>query len=290
MRLVAFMESDGPGIGVVDGDEIAVAARGDAAALMQAVVAGGAEALASLRAGLTDAPRLGLGDVVLLAPITRPNAPILCVGKNYHAHAKEFFGSGFDSTARDEIPQAPVIFAKTASCIVGPGVGVRASLDPTGSVDYEGELAVIIGKPAHRVARDRAMDVIFGYTIFNDVTSRELQKRHNQWLIGKSLDSFGPLGPWIVTADELGDVTRCELVTRINGEERQRAPVSDLIFDIPSLIETLSATMTLQPGDIIATGTPAGVGIGFKPPRYLSAGDVMEVSITGIGTLTNPVV
>lgn len=290
MRLAAFTDKDGQGIGVMDGDEIAVAARGDAAALMQAVVAGRAEALERLRSGMADAPRLGMEKVTLLAPIARPNAPILCVGKNYHAHAREFFSSGFDSTARDEIPQAPVIFAKTASCIVGPGAAVRATLDPTQSVDYEGELAVVIGTRAHQVTKDDAMSVIFGYTVFNDVTSRELQKRHNQWLIGKSVDTFGTMGPWIVTADALGDVTACTLVTRISGEERQRAPVSDLIFDIPTLIETLSATMTLQPGDIIATGTPAGVGIGFKPPRYLSAGDVMEVSITGIGTLTNPVV
>jgi 2-keto-4-pentenoate hydratase/2-oxohepta-3-ene-1,7-dioic acid hydratase in catechol pathway len=132
--------------------------------------------------------------------------------------------------------------------------------------------------------------VVFGYTICNDVTSRELQRRHNQWLIGKSLDSFGPLGPWIVTADELGDITQQELVTTVNGEVRQKAVVRDLIFDIPTLIETLSATMTLQPGDVIATGTPAGVGIGFDPPRYLAPGDKVSVSISGIGVLENPVV
>lgn len=290
MRLVAFTDKDGPALGVLNGEEIAVTGRGDAATMLQALIAGGQGALEACRNALDHAPRVLLRDVQVNAPITRAGAPILCVGKNYRAHAREFFGSGFDSTAREEIPEAPVIFAKTASCIIGPGDGVKASLDPTASVDYEGELAVVIGRKAHQVPKAQALDVIFGYTIFNDVTSRELQKRHNQWLIGKSVDSFGPLGPWIVTADELGDVTQQELVTLINGEERQRAPISDLIFDIPTLIETLSATMTLHPGDIIATGTPAGVGIGFKPPRYLTAGDVMEVTISGMGTLRNPVI
>jgi 2-keto-4-pentenoate hydratase/2-oxohepta-3-ene-1,7-dioic acid hydratase in catechol pathway len=130
---------------------------------------------------------------------------------------------------------------------------------------------------------------VFGYVIINDVTSRELQRRHGQWTIGKGLDTFCPMGPWLVSADEAGDPSAMELVTEINGEVRQKASVSDLIFDIPTLIETMSRTMTLRAGDIIATGTAAGVGIGFKPPKYLKAGDEMRVSITGLGTLENPV-
>nr|WP_322896115.1 MULTISPECIES: fumarylacetoacetate hydrolase family protein [unclassified Yoonia] len=234
--------------------------------------------------------KVRLSEVTLLPPVPDHRGAVLCVGKNYYAHAKEFFGSGFDSSAKEEVPSQPVIFAKTGSCLVGHGATVNSALDATNTVDYEGELALIIGKTAHKVSKADAWDVIFGYTICNDVTSRELQKRHNQWLIGKSLDTFGPLGPFIVTADEMGDITSQTLTTRVNGEVRQQAAISDLVFDIPTLIETLTRTMTLYPGDVIATGTPAGVGIGFIPPKYLKAGDVVDVDISGIGTLTNTII
>ncbi len=214
---------------------------------------------------------------------------ILCVGKNYYAHAAEFHSSGFDSSAKEQVPSAPVIFTKATTSICGPGDTVRATLDPTQSVDCEGELAVVIGTRAFQVSSEDAMNHVFGYVIANDVTSRELQKRHNQWVIGKGIDTFCPMGPWIATADEIDDPQSLELTTEINGEVRQKAVVRDLIFDIPTLISTLSSTMTLLPGDIIATGTPAGVGIGFSPPVYLRPGDTMQVSITGLGTLENPV-
>lgn len=286
MIVLMFRDSDGPGLGFLEGDMITVIARDDhGAALLELIESG-------LSNGTTvehAATRVPLSSVQLEAPVVSRDRAIICVGKNYHAHAKEFFGSGFDSTAQDEIPQAPVIFAKLGSSVTGKGTPIRASLDPTNTVDYEGELAIVIGKQAHKVSKADSWDVIYGYTICNDVTSRTLQKTHNQWLIGKSLDSFGPLGPWIVTADQLDDIVDQELVTTVNGEERQRASIRDLIFDIPTLIETLSATMTLYPGDIIATGTPAGVGIGHKPPMYLKPGDTVSVSISGIGTLSNPV-
>ncbi|HEX2019480.1 MAG TPA: fumarylacetoacetate hydrolase family protein [Aurantimonas sp.] len=283
MKIAAFEFDGRSALGRVEGEEVVVLHEGDAGAALLSLIEGGEGAAAGGK-------RVRLAEVKLLPPAVSPRAAVFCVGKNYHAHAKEFFGSGFDSSAKEEVPTQPVIFAKAGSCLVGQGDEVKASLDPTATVDYEGELAIVIGKTAHRVAKADAYDYVYGYTICNDVTSRELQKRHNQWLIGKSLDTFGPLGPWIVTADELGDVRELELTTTINGEVRQQAKVADLIFDIPTLIETLTATMTLQPGDIIATGTPAGVGIGSKPPRYLQPGDRMEVSISGIGTLTNPVV
>jgi len=166
---------------------------------------------------------------------------------------------------------------------------VRGSLDPTQTVDYEGELGVILGTRAFQVPKDKAYDQVFGYVVMNDVTSRELQRHHNQWVIGKGIDTFCPMGPYIVTADEVGDVTKLVLETEINSEPRQKASVADLIFDIPTLIETMSATMTLLPGDIIATGTPDGVGIGFKPPKYLAKGDRMSVRITGLGELNNTI-
>lgn len=285
MIIAAFTDAEGPGLGFVEGDEIAVVERGDPGRALGMLI----EAHVAGRPAPEPVARVALSSVRLDPPVVSRDRAVLCVGKNYSAHAKEFFGSGFDSTAKDEIPQAPVIFAKLGSCLIGEGGAINATLDPTQTVDYEGELAIVIGKRAHKVTKADAFDVIFGYTVFNDVTSRTLQKHHNQWLMGKSLDTFGPIGPWIVTADQLGDIREHELVTTVNGAERQRAAIRDLIFDIPTLIETLSATMTLNAGDIIATGTPVGVGIGQKPPVYLQPGDRVSVTISGIGTLNNPV-
>jgi 2-keto-4-pentenoate hydratase/2-oxohepta-3-ene-1,7-dioic acid hydratase in catechol pathway len=233
--------------------------------------------------------RVPLSSVEVMAPIPEPLRDILCVGKNYYEHAKEFHNSGFDSSSKDAVPQHPIIFTKMTTSVIAPGEAVNSALDRTHSVDYEGELGVVIGKRAFQVAHEDAMQYVFGYTIINDVTSRELQKQHGQWVIGKGLDTFCPMGPWLVTADEIKDVTQLELVTAVNGEVRQKASVSDLIFDIPTLISTLSATSTLLPGDIIATGTPVGVGIGFSPPKYLKPGDEVVVSITGLGELKNPI-
>ncbi len=258
---------------------------------MLALIRAGSAAVARIGDALTKggADEIPLTDVTLLAPIPEPRRNILCVGRNYRAHATEFQRSGVDATqTRDEVPEHPIIFTKAPSAVIGPGEPVHASLDPTGSTDYEGELGVVIGEGGRGIARADAWSAVFGYTIVNDVTARTLQTRHRQWFLGKSLDSFCPMGPCLVTADEL-DVNSIGLVTRVNGEVRQDARLADLIFDIPTLIETLSATMTLEPGDIIATGTPAGVGIGFDPPRYLTPGDVVSVSIDGIGELSNPI-
>lgn len=287
MKLVSGRVGDEAVAGWIDGDDVVICVRGDAAqGAVLAVIAGGDAALDGWAAATGD--RVPLSGVRLTAPLPVPLRDVICVGKNYHAHAAEFHASGFDSGAKEAVPSAPVIFTKATTSVCGPGDTVMGSYDPTGTVDYEGELGVVIGKRGFGVARADALDHVFGYVIVNDVTSRELQRKHNQWVIGKGIDTFCPMGPWIATADEIGDPQALELVTEINGEVRQRAPVSDLIFDIPTLIETLSRTMTLLPGDIIATGTPAGVGIGFTPPRYLVAGDVMRVTITGLGTLENP--
>jgi 2-keto-4-pentenoate hydratase/2-oxohepta-3-ene-1,7-dioic acid hydratase in catechol pathway len=226
---------------------------------------------------------------VLFAPI-RPRNNIMCVGKNYHEHAREFADSGFDASQKQTIPDAPVVFTKALSSIIGPGEPVRVSDDPTDSSDYEGELAVVIGPGGHQVPEPDGMDHVYGYTIINDLTVRDLQKRHVQFFIGKSAATYCPLGPVLVTADEITDVGSLRVQTRINGELRQDAPVKDLIFDIPRLIAEISTAVRLEPGDIIATGTPLGAGIGFTPPRFLEPGDAMEVSIDGIGVLANHVV
>jgi 2-keto-4-pentenoate hydratase/2-oxohepta-3-ene-1,7-dioic acid hydratase in catechol pathway len=232
--------------------------------------------------------RLPVAEVRLLAPLA-PRKNIVAVGRNYRDHAKEFSDSGFDASEKQMIPEHPVIFTKAPTSVIGPDESIVLANDPTGTTDYEGEMAVVIGRSARHISPEGAMDHVFGWTIVNDVTARELQKRHVQWFVGKSPDTFCPIGPVITTVDELPDIGASWLRTTVNGELRQEAPISDLIFDVPTLIATLSSVLTLEPGDLIATGTGQGVGIGFDPPRYLKAGDVVEVSIDGIGTLRNPV-
>jgi 2-keto-4-pentenoate hydratase/2-oxohepta-3-ene-1,7-dioic acid hydratase in catechol pathway len=225
----------------------------------------------------------------MVAPLRRPRRNIFCVGKNYREHAREFEGSGFDaSSAAQVIPDAPVIFTKVPESVVGPGA--RISFDPLVStaIDYEGELAVIIGIAGRTISRRNALDHVWGYTIINDVTARDFQLRLKQWHVGKSFDTFCPMGPFAVTADEF-NLGNAGLRTWVNGELRQNANTRDLIFDVPTIIAVLSAGVTLYPGDIIATGTPAGVGIGFKPPRFLKNGDVVAIEIDGIGRLENAV-
>jgi 2-keto-4-pentenoate hydratase/2-oxohepta-3-ene-1,7-dioic acid hydratase in catechol pathway len=231
-----------------------------------------------------------LEGVRILAPIPTPPHNIMCVGKNYHAHAHEFAKSGFDagSTAAEAIPEYPIIFTKPSSSITGLDDEIPLWPGVDEAVDYEAELAVVIGRGGRMISRDQALSHVFGYTIINDVTARDLQRRHKQWFLGKGIDGFGPMGPWIVTADEV-DGSNLRIRCRVNGETRQDSSTADLIFDVPALIEAISRSVTLAPGDVIATGTPEGVGIGFDPPRFLQDGDVVEVEIEGIGILRNVV-
>ncbi|MDR5798143.1 fumarylacetoacetate hydrolase family protein [Caballeronia sp. LZ008] len=232
-----------------------------------------------------------LAETTLLAPLPAPKRNIFCVGKNYHEHAREFANSGFDSSAaQGDVPPAPIIFSKPPSSVIGPGASIDSSLDPMNSVDYEGELAVIIGKAGRCREFDDPWSFVFGYTLVNDVTSRGLQKQHSQWLLGKGIDTFCPMGPVILTAEAVGDVRAFEIRCEVNGEVRQKASLSALIFDIPALVRTIGRSISFVPGDVIATGTPAGVGLGFTPPKYLNPGDHVSVSIDEIGMLENPVV
>ncbi|MCU0946253.1 MAG: fumarylacetoacetate hydrolase family protein [Rubritepida sp.] len=288
MRWVTFADSRGERIGVLDG---AGQVRDLAAVLpglpktMLALVAGGLPPGAAATAATAPV----VADARLAAPIPRPPKNVFCVGKNYHEHAKEFAGSGFDGGAKDVIPPYPVVFSKPHTSIIATGAPILSAMDPTGGLDYEGELAVVIGRGGRGIAKGAALGHVFGYTIVNDVTARHLQKRHSQWILGKGLDSFCPMGPAILTADEVPDPTALTLSTFVNGERRQHASVADLIFDIPTLIEAISAAITLEPGDVIATGTPVGVGIGFSPPVFLKAGDVVRIEVPGIGALENTV-
>lgn len=278
MRLVTFTDGLGPRVGAMNpagevldigvSDMLALIASGVLPDIQGAPVVSGAR---------------------VLAPIPRPPKNVFCVGKNYHEHAKEFAGSGFDGGAKDVVPPFPVVFSKPHTAIIATGEPILSHLDPTGGLDYEGELGVVIGKGGRGITKADALSHVFGYTIINDVTARHLQKRHSQWILGKGLDSFCPMGPAILTADEVPDPMALTLTTWVNGEKRQHAPISDLIFDIPTLIEAISAAITLEPGDVIATGTPAGVGIGFSPPRFLASGDVVRIEVPGIGVLENRV-
>ena len=229
-----------------------------------------------------------IDDVTLLAPIPRPRRNIICVGKNYRDHAREFARSGFEAGAVQgkDIDDYPALFTKLPDCVIGANDTIELHAGVTSKVDYEAELAVVVGRGGRGISRSEAYGHVFGYTILNDITARDLQKNHKQWFLGKSLDTFAPMGPYLVSADEL-DQENLEVRCHVNGQLRQDASTRDLIFDIPTLIATISAGTTLRPGDIIATGTPAGVGIGHEPPVFLQAGDRIEISISGIGTLTN---
>jgi 2-keto-4-pentenoate hydratase/2-oxohepta-3-ene-1,7-dioic acid hydratase in catechol pathway len=289
MKVAAFRYQGQPAVGRISADGRMVepfqltaeqAALG-ALPIVEAQVAGRA-----LPASGTPIP---LEKVQLGAPIPRPRRNVFCVGKNYHAHAKEFAGSGFDSSAKSggDIPKDPIIFSKVPESVIGPGDAILFPGEVSTAIDYEAELTVVVGKGGKGIKAADAMQHVWGYTIINDMTARDWQGRHSQWLLGKSFDTFCPMGPWLVTADEC-DGQNTDVKCWVNGELRQNASTKDFIFDIPKLIETISAGITLYPGDLIATGTPAGVGIGFKPPKYLKPGDVVRIEIAGIGVLENP--
>lgn len=219
-------------------------------------------------------------EIKWLSPLPRVKRNIMCVGKNYRDHAIEM-GS------EQDIPKDIMIFTKATNTVVGHGGMVLHHGEMTEQLDYEGELAVVIGKKGKGVSPEDALEYVFGYTILNDITARDLQKKHGQFFIGKSLDTTCPIGPYLVTKDEIVDPQNLEITTRVNDEIRQSSNTSEMIFNIPTIISTLSKGMTLEPGDIIATGTPAGVGKGFKPPLFLKKGDRVEIEIESLGILTN---
>ena len=289
MRLVTFESAGQRRIGmlredgVVDLTSAAPSVGDDMIELM------GALDPEALERAATFAPVRNLGDIRLLPPL-RPRKNVIAVGRNYRDHAAEFSDSGFDASEKQVVPDHPVVFTKATTSVIGPDDPIVLANDPSGTTDYEGELGVVIGSTCRRVPPEDALRHVFGWTVVNDVTAREIQKRHVQWFIGKSPDTFCPVGPCITTRDELPEIGASWLRTRVNGELRQEFPISAMIFGVEALIATLSEVMTLEPGDVIATGTGLGVGIGFDPPVYLASGDVVEVTVDGIGTLRNPVV
>ncbi|WP_409304613.1 fumarylacetoacetate hydrolase family protein [Peribacillus sp. SCS-155] len=221
-------------------------------------------------------------EVIFQAPIPRPAKNIFCVGKNYAEHALEL-GSA------DDIPEHVMLFSKTPTTVIGDGAEIPSHADLTKELDYEGELAVIIGKQGKGINREEALDYVFGYTVLNDITARDIQAKHKQFLLGKSLDGSCPMGPYIVHKSLVENPGHLDIVTKVNGEVRQQSNTQHFIFPVEEVIEVISKGMTLEPGDIIATGTPAGVGKGFKPPKYLKQGDTVEITVQGVGTLKNTV-
>ena len=244
---------------------------------------------ASENARFTDALSADLipyGTVVKKSPIPHPAQDVICLGINYAAHAEE--SARYKKECFERNRDYAVYFSKRVDEAVADGQPIPSHSDVTSRLDYEAELAVIIGKDAYAVPEEQAMDYVFGYTILNDVSARDLQTHHKQWYFGKSLDGFCPMGPWIVTADELEPVL--DIRSYVNGELRQNSTTALLMFDIPQIIAELSAGITLKAGTIISTGTPSGVGMGFDPPKFLKAGDEVRCEIEGIGSLTNKVV
>ncbi|VFR41777.1 Fumarylacetoacetate hydrolase family protein [plant metagenome] len=286
MRIAVFRAGGARKVGLVSNDGKTVSAldfppeqaAGGALAVIDALAAG-----KPLPATLGEA--YAWDQVQHEAPLPAQRRNLFCVGRNYRDHAKELSDSVFKGN--DANPESwPIVFTKVPQTVVGPRDDIHLPAGISDKIDYEAELAVVIGKPGRNISRGEALSHVFGYTIVNDVTARDVQMRHQQWDLGKSFDTFCPMGPWLVTADEL-DGTDTRVRCWVNGSARQDGRTTDLIFDIPTLIETCSRGITLLPGDVIATGTPAGVGMGLTPPSYLKPGDVVRIEIDGIGQIEN---
>jgi 2-keto-4-pentenoate hydratase/2-oxohepta-3-ene-1,7-dioic acid hydratase in catechol pathway len=306
MRFVMMDGRDGPQLGILEGDQVLLFAPlarlarrsgggkgrrtaaeipGDLLSFIERGSLSQAKAVVTLgRKLLATGKARGLAVPVskarLTAPIPRPRKNIFCMGRNYAEHAKE---SG------SNVPTVPVFFTKPPTCVVGPLAPVTHHA-VTQALDYEVELAVVIGRRGRDIPVDRALDYVFGYTIMNDLTARDLQRRHEQWFKGKSLDTFAPMGPAVVHRSLIPDPQKLRLRMRVNGEGRQDASTASMVFSVAQLISVLSAGMTIEPGDLLATGTPEGVGMGRTPPVWLKPGDVVEAEIDGIGTLRNHIV
>ncbi len=300
MRLATYFADSREIVGVVLDDgvidlEVAFAAAGIGTppADMLALIAGGPTALGDVRKALAAATgnagtaRRPLSSVQLLAPIPHPRKNVFCVGRNYKLHIEE---GARARGVEPSFPTVPEFFSKPPTTVIGPDAEVRLDSELTKQLDYEVELAIVIGTTCRDVAPEGVDDVIFGYTIANDVTARDLQRAHGQWFKGKGLDTTLPCGPWIVTKDAFGDPASHRLSLTVNGEGRQDSTIADMLFDCREIVVSLSAGLTLEPGDIICTGTPSGVGLGLSPQSFLKHGDVVECEIDGIGHLRNRVV
>lgn len=293
MKLVTYEAGGAQKLGAVVDDRVVdlqQASNGELPGTMLELIAGGKAMLERARQVTENAPEgTPLAQVRLLAPIPTPPRNVWCVGLNYKAHYEEGLAEG--SLLNQELPEYPTFFTKLPTSVVGPEEGVRFDARISTKLDWEAELAVIIGRQGRDISEDEAMDYIFGYTVANDVSVRDIQRIHgNQWFRGKSMDTHCPMGPWIVTADEIPDPHSLDISLKVNGVTKQDLNTSYLIFPIQRLIAEMARGTTIIPGDILLTGTPAGVGFARTPPEYLAPGDVMEVEVERVGRLVNPVV
>ena len=287
MKLVTYRFENTQRVGVLTQDETAVLPLdySDMNTLIE--TASPADLRSAASGGERAGVRVPLAEVELLAPIPRPRQDILCLGMNYKDHADE--AAQYNAEAFTKEKPVAVYFSKRVSQAVAPEGDIERHAGLVERLDYEVELGVILGKAARNVKAEEAGDYIFGYTVINDVSARDVQTSHKQWYFGKSLDGFTPMGPCIVTADEIAFPPALDISSAVNGEPRQHSNARLFLTGIPALLEELTAGMTLLPGTIIATGTPAGVGMGFDPPKFLQSGDVVECTIQGIGTIRNTV-
>jgi 2-keto-4-pentenoate hydratase/2-oxohepta-3-ene-1,7-dioic acid hydratase in catechol pathway len=266
MRLVTFSVDGKTEAGVLEGDKV----TGFGMDMLSVIAAGNLEPMGSA---------YDLKDAKILAPVPRP-PKLICIGLNYLDHAKE---------TGQQVPAVPTVFNKFTNVVIGPGASIvlpNASKAP----DYEAEMAIVIGPGGRNIPASKAMDHVFGYTIVNDVSARDIQSATSQWLLGKTCDTFAPMGPWIVTADEIADPHVLDIWLEIDGQRLQNSNTRELIFKIPRLIEYISSVVTLEPGDVIATGTPGGIGFKRNPQRLLKPGDEVVIHVEGIGELRNPVI
>ncbi len=284
MKLLAYRSDGTVGIGALRGEKEIVSLTAVAPDVLS-LIRSGEEGLERARALAAEAEEgIPLDSVHLLAPIPLPQRNIMCLGKNYAAHAEESQRTWGDKI---ELPEFPLIFTKAPTTVNGPYDDIPYDANVSTAIDFEAELVVVIGRSGKNIPREKAMDFIFGYTVMNDATARDIQRRHKQFFKGKSLDGHGPLGPWIVTADEISDPHDLRVTCHVNGVKKQDGHTSQMIFDIPEIIAQLSFGMTLLPGDLIATGTPSGVGFARTPPEFLRPGDVVTCTVEGVGTIRN---
>ena len=284
MKLISYRYKDSVAIGALtNGHDITPLS--DIALDMVSLIELGAEGLSQAREHVNQANEgIALDDVNLLAPIPRPVRNIMCLGKNYAAHAVESHRARGEKV---ELPQFPLIFTKATTAVNGPFDEIPYDPGISTKIDYEAELAVIIGQDGRNISREEALSYVYGYTVMNDVTARDLQRQHKQFFKGKSLDGSAPLGPWIVTADEIDDPQNLQVTCAVNGVQKQEGHTSQMIFSIAETIYQLSKGMTLLAGDIIATGTPSGVGFARTPPEYLKPGDEIVCTVERIGSIRN---
>jgi len=294
MKFVNIKSGEASKLGALKGDLIIPCSILGFDGTLLDLIDAGPEILIDLKRQLDDArPSSAIGSIFeidLVAPIQKPRRPIFCAGKNYADHAAEYSKSGYDKPGAPEIVDMPVTFFKLAECVVGPFDPVEAQPTVTQEMDYEAELAAILSRGGRGISKEEAPQCIFGYVLVNDITARDWQKGHDQWVVGKSFDGYCPMGSIVITADEVETVADLQFECRVNGEHRQTGNPAELTFSVPDLIEYFSQGITLQPGDIIATGSPLGPGIGLNPPQFLKPGDTVSIHSSLLGTIETPII